>query len=611
MTAGQRGVWSWGLVWVLLSGCLLSGCQPSNSTSLKSNTPEAAARGTETIASEPSPGSPSAAGKSATPATADGPIPGNSQQLIRWRSAGKDHGVDAVYRNGENAFLYAMIEANGGGPGIFDYDRDGDQDLFFPGGGELTKAPQVVPVEHSIFRNRGGGFFERLIDQAGSMASRCYSFGVNVGDYDQDGFADVLITGWGGQQLFRNQGDGTFLDATESVGLKDRGWSSCSAWCDIEGDGLPDLYVSHYARWTPETEKVCYSRTGQRDRCVPSDYEGEPDQLLRQSGEGFFEDVSTKAAAPASRGLGVAAGDWDVDGDIDLYVANDVHANLYFENRSDGKFTELGTRSGTAIGSRSVVDGSMGIGVGDYDGNGFPDFLVTNYQDEYCELYANQGKNYFKLATRNAGLMTLGTRNVAWGAAMLDIDHDGDEDALVVAGHTSRNPQGSTNKQRPYCLENQDRKRLVSLGIQAGDFFDESLPARGLATGDIDGDGDLDAVVSLLEEPARLLFNQTQAEGSWLQLELVGTKCNRDAIGAWVEVQAGGKRWVRHRFSGGSYASTHAAPLHFGLGKLEKIDRLVIHWPGQKEAVLEDVPLNRRAVIVQGVEQQAVWRAVP
>ena len=611
MTAGQRGVWSWGLVWVLLSGCLLSGCQPSNSTSLKSNTPEAAARGTEMIASEPSPGSPSAAGKSATPATADGPIPGNSQQLIRWRSAGKDHGVDAVYRNGENAFLYAMIEANGGGPGIFDYDRDGDQDLFFPGGGELTKAPQVVPVEHSIFRNLGGGFFERLIDQAGSMASRCYSFGVNVGDYDQDGFADVLITGWGGQQLFRNQGDGTFLDATESVGLKDRGWSSCSAWCDIEGDGLPDLYVSHYARWTPETEKVCYSRTGQRDRCVPSDYEGEPDQLLRQSGGGFFEDVSTKAAAPASRGLGVAAGDWDVDGDIDLYVANDVHANLYFENRSDGKFTELGTRSGTAIGSRSVVDGSMGIGVGDYDGNGFPDFLVTNYQDEYCELYANQGKNYFKLATRNAGLMTLGTRNVAWGAAMLDIDHDGDEDALVVAGHTSRNPQGSTNKQRPYCLENQDRKRLVSLGIQAGDFFDESLPARGLATGDIDGDGDLDAVVSLLEEPARLLFNETQAEGSWLQLELVGTKCNRDAIGAWVEVQAGGKRWVRHRFSGGSYASTHAAPLHFGLGKLEKIDRLVIHWPGQKEAVLEDVPLNRRAVIVQGVEQQAVWRAVP
>jgi hypothetical protein len=516
-----------------------------------------------------------------------------------------------VYRNGENAFLYAMIEANGGGPGILDYDRDGDLDLFFPGGGELTKAPQVVPLEHQIYRNRGDGFFERLVDQAGSTASRCYSFGVNVGDYDQDGFADIMVTGWGGQQLFRNQGDGTFLDATESVGLTDRGWSSCSAWCDIEGDGLPDLYVSHYARWSPETEKVCYSRTGQRDRCVPSDYEGEPDQLLRQTGEGVFEDVSAKATAPASRGLGVAAGDWDIDGDIDLYVANDVHANLYFENRSEGLFTELGTRSGTAIGSRSVVDGSMGIGVGDYDGNGFPDFLVTNYQDEYCELYANQGKNYFKLATRNAGLMTLGTRNVAWGVAMLDIDHDGDEDALVVAGHTSRNPQGSTNKQRPYCLENQDQKRLVSLGTQAGDFFDENLPARGLATGDIDGDGDLDAVVSLLEEPARLLFNQTPTVGHWLQVELVGTKCNRDAIGAWVEVQAAGKRWVRHRFSGGSYASSHAAPLHFGLGNLEKIDRLVVHWPGQKEAVLVDIAVDQRAVLVQGAEQQTVWRSVP
>jgi hypothetical protein len=606
MTAGQRGIWSWGLVWIMLSGC-----QPSSSTSFKPSNPESTSRVSEKMASEPSSGSLPPAGISGTQSAAEGSIAVNAPQPIRWRSAGKDHGVDAVYRNGENAFLYAMIEANGGGPGILDYDRDGDLDLFFPGGGELTKAPQVVPLEHQIYRNRGDGFFERLVDQAGSTASRCYSFGVNVGDYDQDGFADIMVTGWGGQQLFRNQGDGTFLDATESVGLTDRGWSSCSAWCDIEGDGLPDLYVSHYARWSPETEKVCYSRTGQRDRCVPSDYEGEPDQLLRQTGEGVFEDVSAKATAPASRGLGVAAGDWDIDGDIDLYVANDVHANLYFENRSEGLFTELGTRSGTAIGSRSVVDGSMGIGVGDYDGNGFPDFLVTNYQDEYCELYANQGKNYFKLATRNAGLMTLGTRNVAWGVAMLDIDHDGDEDALVVAGHTSRNPQGSTNKQRPYCLENQDQKRLVSLGTQAGDFFDESLPARGLATGDIDGDGDLDAVVSLLEEPARLLFNQTPTVGHWLQVELVGTKCNRDAIGAWVEVQAAGKRWVRHRFSGGSYASSHAAPLHFGLGNLEKIDRLVVHWPGQKEAVLVDIAVDQRAVLVQGAEQQTVWRSVP
>jgi enediyne biosynthesis protein E4 len=521
---------------------------------------------------------------------------------FRWKQHTKDIGFDFVYRNGEESWLYAMIETLGGGSGLVDYDRDGDDDLFLPGGGDIASDKTISFANHSFFRRSGNLQFQQTAKLAAVESSSSYSTGVAIGDYDQDGFDDVLITGYGGQQLLRNMGDGTFEDCTEVSGLVDRRWSACAAWCDLNNDSQLDAYVSHYAQWNWDLEKPCFSRSGQRDRCVPADFEGEADQILIQSGDGAFRDESAASPAMPSRGLAVAAGDWDIDGDIDLYVVNDVHPNLFLLNDGQARFEEIGSRSGTSLGSRSVPDGSMGIGVGDFDGNGLPDFLVTNYQDEYCELYANQGKAYYRLATRPAGLMGLGSRNVCWGTNFLDADLDGDEDLMVVAGHTSRYPSGTTTQQLPYMLENVDKKRLVNHGGKSGDFFAKTFPARGHATGDLDGDGDLDCIVSMVEQPSVILENDTPSQGRYLFVDLVGTKCNRNAIGAYVECRIGANKLVRHRYSGGSFASSNSPTLHFGLGDIQQIDEVTVHWPSGETTVLANVKPDQRITVIENIQ---------
>ncbi len=526
----------------------------------------------------------------------------NAESPFRWVQHSKDIGVDFVYRNGEESWLYGMIETIGGGIGLVDYDRDGDDDLFLPGGGNIANDKSISPVENSFFRRNGKLQFQQIASQAFVDGSTCYSFGATIGDYDQDGYPDIFVTGYGGQQIFQNMGDGTFEDVSQRADLQNKEWSSCAAWCDLNNDGNLDLYVTHYAKWNWDLEKPCFSRSGQRDRCVPADFEGEADQILIQDGTGALLDQSGSSPAKPSRGLGVVAGDWDVDGDIDLYVANDVNPNIYLLNDGHAKFEEIGSRSGTSLGSRSVPDGSMGIGVGDFDGNGLPDFLVTNYQDEYCELYANQGNAYYRLGTRPAGLMALGSRNVCWGTNFLDADLDGDEDVMVVSGHTSRFPSGTTLQQLPYMLENLEKKRLINHSGKSGDFFANTYPARGHAVGDFDDDGDVDCIVSMIEQPTIVLENRSEHLGHYLFVDLVGTKSNRDAIGAYVECKLGDGKIVRHRYSGGSYASSNSASLHFGLGSAKSIDQVTVHWPLGGTTVLENVPVDQKIQVIESVQ---------
>jgi hypothetical protein len=286
-----------------------------------------------------------------------------------------------------------------------------------------------------------------------------------------------------------------------------------------------------------------------------------------------------------------------------MYVADDEDPNMLFDNQGGLQFKEIGAQSGTALGSRSIVDGSMGLALGDFDGNLKPDLLVTNYQNEYCELYLNQGKQYFTLGTRSAGLMALGQSVVGWGTAFGDLDLDGDEDLLVIAGHTSRKPIKSSNLQKPYLLENKDRKRLVSLGESAGEFFAQVHAGRGMALADYDNDGDLDFAVTMIEQPVELLRNDTPG-GNYLLVDLVGHQANRDAIGAWVEVElAGGgtsaAKQIRHRFGGGSYASTHASTLHIGMGDATLVSKMTVYWPSGKTESLTDLLPNQRHCVIE------------
>lgn len=523
--------------------------------------------------------------------------------IVQYSSHGKDLGIDFSYQNGEAAWLAAMIESNGGGIGWLDYDRDGRWDMFIPGGGLLTQDKQPIMVSNGMFRQNTAGTFTSIANQAGTVQGVCYSFGAAVADYDADGFPDIFITGYAGQQLLRNMGDGTFEDVTGIAGFNHRGWSSSAAWFDAENDGDLDLYIAHYGIWSPETDKRCYNSEGQVDRCAPADYVGESDELWINQGDGTFVDHSEFFKQFSYRGIGAVACDFDLDGDTDLYVANDEDPNTLFDNQGNGQFKEIGAQSGTSLGSRSIVDGSMGLALGDFDGNLKPDILVTNYQNEYCELYLNQGKQYFTLGTRSAGLMALGQAVVGWGTAFADIDLDGDEDLIVIAGHTSRKPIKSSNLQKPYLLENRERKRLFSVGESSGEFFRQVHAGRGMAIADFDNDGDMDFAVSKLEQPVELLRNDGSEganRGKYFILDLVGRSVNRDAVGAWVEVQTSSGTLVRHRYGGGSYASTHAHSLHFGLPAADKlIQKVTIHWPGGKTESFTDVPPNQRLVVIE------------
>jgi hypothetical protein len=527
---------------------------------------------------------------------------------MKFASVARDLGIDFSYQNGESLWLVAMIESNGGGVGWIDFDLDGRWDLFLPGGGQLSSRKEPIMVPNGLYRQNQQQRFAPVAQQAGVDQGVCYSFGAAVADYDSDGFPDIFITGYGGQQLLRNLGDGTFEDTTAQAGFRHRGWSSSAAWFDAENDGDLDLYIAHYGVWSPQTDKRCTNSSGELDRCAPADYVGESDELWVNLGDGRFEDRSAFLAEYQYRGIGVLACDFDHDGDTDLYVSDDEDPNMLLDNQGGLQFKEIGAQSGTALGSRSIVDGSMGLALGDFDGNLKPDLLVTNYQNEYCELYLNQGRQYFTLGTRSAGLMALGQAVVGWGTAFGDLDLDGDEDLLVIAGHTSRKPIKSSNLQKPYLLENKDRKRMVSVGEQTGEFFRQVHAGRGMALADYDNDGDLDFAVSMIEQPTELLRNDSP-RGNYLLVDLVGTRSNRDAIGAWLELevdsgqetQSQGLGWkcVRHRFGGGSYASTHARTLHIGLAGAQKISKLTVHWPGGKTETLVDLLPNQRLSVIE------------
>lgn len=556
-------------------------------------------------------------------------------------------GIDFTYRNGEDANHYAILESLGGGVGLIDYDGDGLPDVFLPGGGafEGPDRKQIVGRPSRLYRNLGGLKFADVTAAAGldSVGGEpwFYTHGCAVGDYDKDGWPDLLVTGYGRLALFHNEPDGRpggrrFREVTREAGLRGpHFWGTSAAFADLDGDGYPDLYVCQYVNWSFDNNPKCpgYSAEVERDVCSPTQFEARPHALYRNNGNGTFADVGKAAGLHAPRGegeyeqlthLGAASRDRlrlldgdrdfgkglgvlvvDVDGDAkpDVYVANDTTDKFLYLNRSERgavRVDDVGFFSGTARDGGGAPNGSMGLDAADYDGSGRPSLLVTNYQNELPALYRNvstRGNARFKYSTSEAGLSAIGRQYVGFGTAFLDADLDGWEDIVIVNGHVIRHPGTSSVRQKPVLLRNRgagtgdSRATFADAGEAGGAFFGTGHQSRGLAVGDLNNDGRPDLVISHVNEPVTVLRNRASG-GHWLGVRLVAPD-NRDVVGARLTLQSGGRSLTRFAKGGGSYLSA-GDPRHlFGLGGAGEVGRLTVTWPWGQEDHWDGLAVDR------------------
>lgn len=503
--------------------------------------------------------------------------------------------IDFMYRSGSEPTYAPILQDFGGGCALLDMDRDGNLDAFFPGGGYLSSSGWK-PYPHGFFQNLGPAEFRDVAESSGLRSGRHYSMGVCAGDFDGDGFTDLIVTGYGGLQLFHNLGDGTFNEQTEEAGLTDQLWSTSAACGDVNGDGHLDLYVCHYVDWSPQNDPVCTGPApGKPEACPPARFRGLPDTLYLSSGDGTFQDVSKASGLREDgKGLGVVVADMDSDGDADIYVANDTVANFLYRN--DGHdpagiphFVEIGLPSGCALSDSGTPDGSMGIALMDFNQDGRPDIWVSNFEFETPGLYRNEGSLNFTHITRKAGLATQSSTFVSFGTAAADFDGDGDADVLVTNGHISRYPRNGQFRQPCQLFENIGESRFRDVANQAGPCLMTPVRGRGLTCGDLDGDGDIDAVLAPLDQPVQVFENTQSHCRAWLNISLIGVTSPRDGMGTRLTLRKQGKQTFSWLYSGESYLSAGSFRANFPIeDDLEDIE-LEVTWPSQRSQLVHRV----------------------
>ncbi len=533
----------------------------------------------------------------------------------RFRDDANAAGLHFTFDNGETA-QKQLPEASSGGVGLLDYDGDGRLDVYLVQGGKFPPrgaepSTPILPQGDRLFRNRGDGTFEDVTRASGLAAfPGGYGHGIAVGDYDNDGRPDIFVTRWRSYALYHNRGDGTFEDATMTAGLGgDRDWPTSSAFADLDGDGDLDLYVCHYLAWDAEKPEVCRSpSSGKVNPCDPLRFPARADHLFRND-RGRFVDITKEAGIVDrdGRGLGVVAADFDDDGRPDLFVANDGTANFLFLNRGGMRFEEAGHESGVAAAAGGGYRAGMGIARGDLDGDGLLDLAVTNFFGESTTYYQNLGGGLFTDRTAAVGLAAPSRYRLGFGIAFLDADDDGRLDLLTVNGHIA-----DERPEIPYAMPAQlmlggAGGRLTDVSAAAGAPFQVPRLGRGLAVGDLDDDGRLDAIVVGHDGPVAY-FHNTGPGGRSIAIRLVGTASNRDAVGARVTVEAGGRRQVADRFGGGSYQSASDPRLHFGLGAATRVDALEVRWLSGRVDRFRALPADRDYLIREG---EAAPRALP
>ncbi len=516
--------------------------------------------------------------------------------------------VDATQRLGVHFQYHAshtskkyLLETMGPGVALLDYDNDGRLDIFLVNGapiGDPTPkgaVPQKTDSQYwnRLYHQKPDGSFEDVTEKAGLQGTG-YGFGVAVGDYDNDGFEDLYVTAYGGNKLYRNNGNGTFTDVTQKAGVAGSGWSTSAAWVDLDGDGFLDLVVLRYLDWDFEDVYCGEHKEGYRAYCHPDLFKPISPLVYHNNKDGTFTEVAQKIGlGKPGKGLGIALADYDRDGHIDLFVANDSMAEFLYHNKGDGTFEDVGLASEVAVDMDGRTYAGMGADFADYNNDGWPDIVVTDLANQRYALYENNGDGSFTYATPSAGIGQMTLPHSGWGVRFLDYDNDGWKDLLIAQGHdldTIELNYPNLHYREPMLLARNTGHGFIDVSQQSGGIFHQPWVARGMAIGDLDNDGRLDAVVTTNDGPVHILHNETASTNHWILLKLVGHKSNRDAIGAEVTlVTATGPQYATVS-TASSYLSASDKRVHFGLGQNGTASKIEIRWPSGIRQTLKDVP---------------------
>ena len=524
---------------------------------------------------------------------------------FRFTDVTRASGIHFTHNTGAFGRKY-LPETMGPGCAFLDYDADGWQDILLVNGMDWAANPRRKRTTLALYKNNRNGTFTDVTRAAG-LDVEMFGLGVSVGDYNNDGFPDILITAMGQNRLFRNTGKGTFEDVTAKSGLGGReAFSTSAMWVDYDRDGLLDLFVCNYVRWSQDGDVFCSINGKEKSYCTPEAYRGSTCWLFRNRGEGTFEDVTAKAGLldNSSKSLGVAAIDFDQDGWPDLFVANDTQPNKLYQNQRNGKFSEVALRAGVAFSEDGKARAGMGVDAADYDNSGLSSLVVTNFHNEMLGLYkGTKAGTFTDLATRSElGKATRGS--LGFGCFFFDADLDGLLDLLIVNGHID----DSVTRVRPDVQFAQPPQLFLNTGGgrfrlgngDAGAEFNQPKVGRGAAFGDFDNDGDLDVLLTTNGGPAFLYRNDQISGNRWIRFHLQGTKSNRDGIGAVVKVSNGGETATRMVKSGSSYLSQSEMPLTFGLGRRDLVERVTVQWPSGRAEEFKNLKANTAYRCVEG-----------
>ena len=509
-------------------------------------------------------------------------------------------GINWVHDNALSADRY-LPETVGAGCVFFDYDNDGWMDIYLVNSGPSDFFTPAKPIKNALYHNNHDGTFTDVTDKAG-VAGGTFGMGAAAGDYDGDGWADLYVTSYGRNILYHNNGNGTFTDVTEKAGVAAPGWSTCAVWFDYDKDGKLDLFVSSFVEYNKET--TCgNNRLGQKFYCIPRVFKPRPSHLYHNNGNGTFTDVSEKSGIAKSPGksFGVVATDVNNDGWTDLFVANDTMPNFLFINKGNGTFEEVGLRAGVAFSDNGSPRSGMGVDATDFDGDGWQDLFVANIDQELFSLYRNQKDLTF---TDEPGEIGPATRLLSgWGLKFFDYNNDGYPDLFLANGHPDDMVEKMTTRvkyKEPILMFENLGTKFRDVSAQSGSVFSNSFPARGLAVGDYDNDGDLDVLISNNGQAPMLLRNDGGNRNNWVGLQLVATKSNPGAVGAVISWQVGTRKFRRLKTTGGSYLASHDPREILGAGPGGKIESVEIRWPSGKFDKLTNLPMNSYVTVVEG-----------